>query len=104
MTWLEKEDMKLEDQVTNLELSKRLKELGVKQESLFWWEFYISGDPELKRAGEQECIEGESEPWYPSKDCISAFTVAELGEMLPKNIEDKESDELGYLEIHHDLI
>ena len=29
--------MKLQDQLTNLELSKELKKLGVKQESLFWW-------------------------------------------------------------------
>ena len=29
--------MKLEDQVCSLELSKRLKELGVKQDSLWYW-------------------------------------------------------------------
>jgi hypothetical protein len=32
-----KESMKLEEQVTSLELSKKLKELGIKQNSLFWW-------------------------------------------------------------------
>ena len=29
--------MKLEDQVSSLKPSKKLKELGVKQESLWWW-------------------------------------------------------------------
>jgi hypothetical protein len=29
--------MKLEDQVCSLELAKRLQELGVKRESLFYW-------------------------------------------------------------------
>ena len=29
--------MKLEDQCISLELAKRLKELGAKQESLFYW-------------------------------------------------------------------
>lgn len=68
--------MKLEQQVTNLELSKKLKELGVKQESLFYWGNTIG---QL----DQDC-------WrvYFFKDddvsmeYVSAFTVAELGEML----------------------
>lgn len=70
--------MDLENQVTSLELSKRLKELGVKQESLFWWwqDYYGVGakEPFLK----------DHEPHNPKggwKYC-SAFTVAELGEML----------------------
>jgi hypothetical protein len=29
--------MKLEQQVTSLELSKKFRGLGAKQESLFWW-------------------------------------------------------------------
>jgi hypothetical protein len=62
--------MKLEQQVCSLDLAKRLKELGVKQESLFYWSddvIYIH-----KRR--------DAKDWY------SAFTVAELGEMLPDYI------------------
>ena len=68
--------MKLEDQVTNLELSKKLKELGVKQESLFFWtlneynHWVIYGWRDIENY----------------KQTISAFTVAELGEMLPSSI------------------
>jgi len=63
--------MKLENQVVSLELAKKLKELGVKQESLFWW---------------VEKEEGQMLEYEPSivceRDC-SAYTVAELGEILP---------------------
>lgn len=66
--------MNLEQQVVSLQLAKRLKELKVKQESLFhWYEhetklsiYYgnIVNDPIMQ--------------W-------SSFSVAELGEMLPDN-------------------
>lgn len=35
--------MKLESQVVSLELAKKLKELGVKQESLFQWRLIWEG-------------------------------------------------------------
>lgn len=75
-------NMKLEDQVTSLEISKKLKELGVKQESEFYWvvtlttEYHLSWYPngELPKALQQR------------NDCYSAFTVAELGVLLPAYI------------------
>ena len=68
--------MKLEQQVSSLELSKRLKELGVKQESYFSWHRGNS----VKMFLVESTIVGDEEN-YP------AFTVAELGEMLPKRAE-----------------
>jgi len=60
--------MKLEDQVCSLELAKRLKELGVKQESVF-----VYYEPE----GGIHFVDRDMR----SGD-IAAFTVAELGELL----------------------
>lgn len=70
--------MKLKNQVVSLDIAKRLKELGVKQESLFWWDF-------RPKVGESKCdwhvmLEKQLENKYMAK---SAFTVAELGDMLP---------------------
>jgi hypothetical protein len=70
--------MNLESQVVSLDLAKRLKELGVKQDSTFDWvlgdkpDFYLWLMPPFNR----ENLKG----W---KEQYSAFTVAELGEMLP---------------------
>lgn len=71
------EGMKLENQVCSLELAKRLKELGVKQESLWWWECHYGSEPELRFVKKGKITE-TGDNWY-----YSAFTVAELGEMLP---------------------
>lgn len=68
--------MKLEDQVCSLELSKRLKELGVKQESIFWWPGENPDYHPVRALSKNE----------PSDYWSSAFTVAELGEMLPVGI------------------
>ena len=71
--------MTLEQQVCSLELAKKLKDLGVKQESYFR-HVRLSDKPDL------------TEDWYildrkPTDyiEIVSAFTVAELGEMLPDN-------------------
>src|SRR6185369_17718313 len=77
-----REAVKLESQVCSLELAKRLKELGVKQESLFIWSAWVSHSPEENTDCHDlhwEVVSKEfgNPGWY------SAFNVAELGEILP---------------------
>lgn len=74
--------MKIEDQVCSLELAKRLKELGVKQDSLFYWH-NISIYPMV--------IYGDSTEWSGDR-LISAFTSSELSKMLPNYVSTKESE------------
>lgn len=76
--------MNLLDQVTSLELSKKLYELGVKQESFFHW--YVS-----KRSKYSFILESktcnyvvDSQDTY---DIYSAFTASELWELLPAAID-----------------
>jgi hypothetical protein len=68
--------MNLESQVCNLELAKKLKELCVKQESLFYWSklsIQTEYKLELRRHMQtQEIILADC------TDYIAAFTVAEL--------------------------
>lgn len=75
--------MKPIDQTTSFELSKRLEELGVKQESLFWW--YI---PKAEIKSMIELVYGKqghdteiSTGW----NCYSAFTVAEILKIYREN-------------------
>lgn len=93
--------MKLEDQVVSLELAKNLKELGVEQESLFYWIERCNAD------GTDYFVYMLANVERPLLKHINiaaaAFTVAELGEMLPKTLA---SEEFGSLELvwKHDLI
>lgn len=65
--------MNIEQQVTSFELSNKLKKLGVKQESLFYW----------------HSVSEAKTHWYLGTvdvfgDGISAFTISELLELFPK--------------------
>jgi hypothetical protein len=72
--------MKLEDQLCSLELAKRLKELGIKKNSLFCW-IGIENENITTYAISYfvEIFKNES----LIKEIYSAFTVAELLEILP---------------------
>lgn len=85
--------MKLEEQVCSLDLAKRLKELGIEQESLYYW--YKFSDP----IGWEIC--GYRKEWIKQQD-VSAFTVAELGEMLPGKI--KEQGKTFFLDFKKDVV
>jgi len=81
--------MKLEQQVTNLELSKRMKELGFKQESLFKWHSKID------EKGDRCHTELVYLPTPTMEQDYSAYTVAELGEMLQSRYEPLSSSMKG---------
>jgi len=97
--------MKLEQQVVSLEIAKRLKELGVKQESLFYWRLGYSTSEHFDKGvstgkvgefGDYK-LEYSPHPRYRTADVkwnerdlakldeteLSAFTVAELLDLLP---------------------
>ena len=73
--------MKLEDQVCSLELAKRLKELGVKQDSLYSYFQYDKWNVLLRET---------KEIYTPNNECgcnkdnliCSAYTFEELGKIL----------------------
>lgn len=92
--------MELSKQVCSLESAKRLKELGVEQNSYFRhveWRNQI---------WDSQGVENGGWPWLPDDqravvqriwdEGVCAFTVAELGEMLPKVV--KKDDKLYYIE------
>lgn len=83
--------MELKNQVVSLELSQRLKELGVKQESLFYWTG-LNGENFLMIVKD---FEGESIPENRKDNFISAFTSSELGEMLPAYFATHKRDSAG---------
>ena len=73
--------MKIEEQVTNLEFSKKLKELGVKQESLFYWKTYRPD--QFDKAPHPKIINFKEEPGFSENSVYSAFTAGEI--ILPQN-------------------
>jgi len=76
--------MKLEKQICSLEHAKKLKELGVKQESEWIWAIMNIG------AGQSAYIYNTvGDKGYYRDVEYSAYTVAELGELLPENVLNK---------------
>lgn len=97
--------MDISKQVSSLEQAKRLKELGVKRESFFTWQECYLNEDENGKTTNHWCLfvknifddygasPVDSFPdWWDEEECeygalLHAYTVAELGEMLPKRWE-----------------
>lgn len=71
--------MNLESQVVSLELSKKLKEMGVNQESLFTWVITKEKTTLQDVDAAKMILEFDGTPAI----LVFAYTVAELGELLP---------------------
>ena len=71
----------LEKQVTSLEISKRLKEVGSPQESLFYWEKNIFPHEDRYTLQQPKAFNDSDAHRY-----FSAYTVAEVQKLLPGRI------------------
>jgi hypothetical protein len=98
--------MNLSEQVCSLELSKKLKELGVKQDSLFYYASYSIHENELASneliffIDNKRNVISSGFSWFcddesPIDQKYSAFTASELLELLPT--------EISYQQISHYL-
>lgn len=83
--------MNIEDQVCNLELAKRLKELAACQASHFYWTELDSGWTlwRFDQFLDEKRVIGASR-----RERYSGFTVAELGDLLPLHV--------GSYQVEHD--
>ena len=75
--------MKLKNQVVSLEIAKKLKELRVKQDSLYYWVCYIGHCLAKSENIYSTVVNIKERKSDNSYEVFSAFTVAELGELLP---------------------
>lgn len=74
--------MKLQDQVITIDQAKRLKELGIAQESFFRHQH----NPETIYRRESQTIDSGDFTVMDPGEWFAAFTVAELGAMLPGSV------------------
>lgn len=90
--------MKLGHQVVSLDLAKRLKELGVKQESHFYWDLESSELIDVEGYSWRKDTEGKPTSNHPNahilKGFLSAFTVAELLELVPHMLMGSDPDHM----------
>lgn len=97
--------MKLENQVVSLELAKKMKELGFKQESFWKHCLFIGKKLKIKEwhisppvgYSKIKLPSGKTHNYIIEENC-SAYTVAELGDMLPEVICHKDNKN-SFLEI-----
>jgi len=78
--------MKLELQVCSLELAQKLKSLGVKQESLFYHAYNTALEDDRKIKLKKDCGSYKTQGKIMDMGIMkyySAFTSAELGELIP---------------------
>jgi len=93
--------MKLEKQVTSLKLSKKLKKLGVLDMSVHAWVKHPSTkDYYLMRADKAM---GRANLLAGNYGVYSAFTVAELGEMLPETNWQTYREKKGWILTDHQI-
>jgi len=85
--------MNLEDMVCDLELAKKLKELGVKQESLYYWVDSTNTHERVFLSTNQTW--GDEEKLY----IYTAFTTDELLRFLPDNIVDIKNNNIYEFEM-----
>lgn len=93
--------MNLEQQVVSLEYAEKLKELGVGQQSLFYW-FYT--DAPLKDGSRWELKSAKTlhdSDFELGDDWCSAFTVAELGEMFDRELKIHSGKTVYGLELYY---
>ena len=87
--------MDLVDQVSSIEPSKKLKELGVKQDSLFYWIESAAFPIEVVSKAKRDSVMKEKQFWGDRMSELyyySAYTVAELGELLKNNLDSYYTD------------
>lgn len=108
--------MNIEDQVCSLELAKKLKNIGVKQESLFYFTKYVRNgidwcDFEIIRKDQTnnyEYLLERTQGSYMStspfvEESCSAFTVAELMNCIPRKINDCDFEIIFIPRIHGNI-
>lgn len=85
--------MKIEDQLVSLEIAKKLKELGVKQESYFYFHTCYKQEKydDIWSEDYHDEVTGEYGDCHKllKSHSISAFSVAELGDILPAWVQTK---------------
>jgi len=84
--------MNIEEQVCDLEHAKKLKDLGVKQESIFYWDWHSD-----------TCYSVKFIPYScPGLERYSAFTASELLDIIPHRITIEENKPFNSFKLRMD--